>query len=94
MNRPNELLLHQAVSFCEHESSASQWSCHMLPNFQRLTVDSTVVLCVAQMLQFYYSPGLVYIHSLFRITEATILYSRKMVKIFNRQLNHKCKYTI
>ena len=65
MGRPNELLLYQAVSLHEHKSSASQWSCHMFLNFQRLTVDSTVVLCVALILQLYYNPGLLYIHSLF-----------------------------
>ena len=34
-------------------------------NFQWLIVDSAVVLCVSWMLQFHYSPGLLFIYPLF-----------------------------
>ena len=98
LNWPNEWLLLQAVSLQECASSVSQWVTIILTVsriFRWLTVEIAVVLCISWMLQFSYSPSLLAIYPLLvpEITDATILYSRKVLKRFNRHLNYKHKFT-
>ena len=91
------MLLLQAVSLHKCASSASQWNHHkhISENSWWLTVDSTVVLCISQTLQFCCSSALLAIYPLLvlEIVRLTILYSCKGLKTFNHHLNQKHKFT-
>ena len=62
INGPDKWLLLEAVSLHKCTSSTSWWSHHIYIswNFWWLTVDSAVVMCILQTLQFCCSAGLLF----------------------------------
>ena len=59
-------------------------------NFQRLTINSAVVLYVSRMPQFYYSTGLLFIYSLcLKLLMRTVLNSCKVLKRCHLDLKRK-----